>query len=351
MTDKPKFKILCIDGGGIRGILPCIILQEIERRMNKPISSLFDLIAGTSTGGIIALGLTVPNPDNTPKFSPTQLQELYSKTGKLIFKKKFFNIFTQFFSPKYAPDNLEMLLKQYLGDAKLNDALTNVLVPALDTISNKPFYFLTRLAKDTTRHPSENFLMRDIARATSAGPTFFPAKDLDWRDKTLSLVDGGTFANNPSTLAFTEGIELVESTELSKVSKSPTNRVVDPVVIPDADAKPFFLLSLGTGLSEDPISLSDAQRFGSLNWIIRGKIINLVMHGTSEGTHYEMQYILPDYPDGTKRYVRINPTLWKNHGFNDDATDDNINKLIDLGNQTLMDNVALIDQICESLRE
>ena len=128
-------------------------------------------------------------------------------------------------------------------------------------------------------------------------------------------------------------------------------KTVDPVVLPDADATPFFLLSLGTALTEDSISLSDAKKYGMLSWIMGGKIIDLVMNGTSESTHYEMQYVLPDYPDGTKRYVRINPMLWKNHGYIDDTSDDNINRVIDLGNQTVKDNSDLLDKVCERLQE
>ena len=86
----PKIKILTLDGGGIRGILPCAILAELEKRLNKPVSQVFDLMAGTSTGGIIACGLNLPDPGRPgqPKFSAATFGQLYEKDGAKIFKKR-----------------------------------------------------------------------------------------------------------------------------------------------------------------------------------------------------------------------------------------------------------------------
>ena len=80
-------RVLSIDGGGIRGIIPALMLGEIERRTNKPIAELFDLIAGTSTGGILALGLTVPGPDGKPKYCADELVQLYKEEGPRIFHR------------------------------------------------------------------------------------------------------------------------------------------------------------------------------------------------------------------------------------------------------------------------
>ena len=342
-STQPKLKILSIDGGGIRGIIPCVILQEIENRMQRPISSIFHLIAGTSTGGIITVGLTIPDERGLPKYDAKALMNLYAENGDQIFQKRLFKTARQIFYPGYTADSIEGLLKTYFGDWRLKDALTDVLVTSLNTQNLKPFYFLSRLAKQDARQPSENFLMREVARSTSAAPTYFPANGLNWGDAkdTMSLVDGGVFANNPSVLAFTEAIELARETK---------SKDIDAVVTPDADASPFFMLSLGTGQSEKSIPLSRATKMGMLPWIWKGRIINMVMHGVSESTHYQMQYVLPDYPDGTKRYARINPTLWTGHEEMDDVSTGNINALIDMGKQAVKDNTQLLDQICERLQ-
>ncbi len=354
--NKPVLKILCIDGGGIRGIIPCIILQEIEKRMNKPLSEVFDLIAGTSTGGIISVGLTIPDANGKPKLDAGGLLELYTKYGGEIFKKRRFKTVSQLFYPGYSADGLERLLKERYGDTQLKDALTEILITSVDTQTNKPFYFLSRLAKDINYQKTENFLMREVARSTSAAPTFFPANEVKWGKKTLSLVDGGLYANNPSTLAFSEANELwTEIKNQPKKVKSGiagiNDRDLETVVTATIDAAPFFMLSLGTGQSDKPIPYTSAEKWGMLPWIWKGRIIDLVMHSVSESTHYQMQYVLPDYPNGTKRYVRLNTSLTKGHEGMDDTSPSNLNALMDMGHQVVKDNDGLIDIACERLRQ
>src|ERR1051326_2989146 len=82
------FKVLAIDGGGIRGIIPALILEAIEERTNRPISSLFDMLSGTSTGGIIALGLTLPAEDGKPAKSAHDIVNLYEREGRTILDRK-----------------------------------------------------------------------------------------------------------------------------------------------------------------------------------------------------------------------------------------------------------------------
>src|SRR5690242_11078260 len=83
--DRKIFRVLSIDGGGVRGIIPARILEEIEKRTNKPISELFDLIVGNSTGGLIALGLTTPDDENKPKYTAKNILDFYIKNSKNIF--------------------------------------------------------------------------------------------------------------------------------------------------------------------------------------------------------------------------------------------------------------------------
>ena len=82
-----RMNILSIDGGGIRGIIPAIVLAEIEKNTGSKIANLFDLIAGTSTGGILALGLTRPGNDSTPQYSASDLVTLYEEEGRNVFSR------------------------------------------------------------------------------------------------------------------------------------------------------------------------------------------------------------------------------------------------------------------------
>lgn len=129
-------KILSIDGGGVRGIIPAVVLDDIEKRTGKPISELFDLMAGTSVGGMLALGLAVPkNPErqnSAPKYSAKELGESLKRDLPTIFKRPFLlNLpFGQFLYRRYSQRGIESVLENYFGEARLSDALADVLIPS-----------------------------------------------------------------------------------------------------------------------------------------------------------------------------------------------------------------------------
>ena len=116
-------RILAIDGGGIRGVIPARVLMAIEAKTGKRIAELFDLVAGTSTGGILAAGLCVPTPDRTrPKYDASDLFQLYKKYGNEIFNTNWLRrVVSLFFGAQYSPAGLETQLHNYLGDARLAD--------------------------------------------------------------------------------------------------------------------------------------------------------------------------------------------------------------------------------------
>src|SRR5688500_15860256 len=134
--NNPKFRILSIDGGGIRGVIPCLILQYIEEATGRPISDLFNLIAGTSTGGIISVGLTKAEANQQNSFSAEQMLELYVKFGKDIFSDRPRDILSwvsaKLFGKPYDSQDMEQLLERYFGEVKLKDSLAPVLVTTYD---------------------------------------------------------------------------------------------------------------------------------------------------------------------------------------------------------------------------
>lgn len=184
--------VLSIDGGGIRGIIPPLILREIEIRLKKagkarPFSDIFHLIAGTSTGGLIALGLALPksakgearNYIPEPDLSIDDIIELYEKRGQEIFPQGRFNrlrTVAQMFGDKYDEGGIEKILDETFKKATLKDALTNLLITSYETETMQPFCFKNRPSK-TEWQDDENFYMRDAARAATAAPTYFiPAR-------------------------------------------------------------------------------------------------------------------------------------------------------------------------------
>ncbi len=163
-------KILSIDGGGIRGIIPAMVLAAIEERTNKTIAESFDLIAGTSTGGIIALGLTKDDGNGKAQFSANELAELYEKRGKEIFSRSLWKGITSvgtLAEEKYPHQNLEKILEEYFGNEPLGSALINVLISSYDIQNRTPCFF------KSWRDEWKTVEMRHVARATSAAPTYF----------------------------------------------------------------------------------------------------------------------------------------------------------------------------------
>src|SRR5918997_1460582 len=120
---------LAIDGGGIRGLIPALVLAEIERRTGRPMADMVDLVAGTSTGGVLACGLTRPGTDGRPRFSAEELAGIYVEEGPRIFRRGLLKRIASvegWVDERYDDDGLNTALECYLADATLSDALTDV---------------------------------------------------------------------------------------------------------------------------------------------------------------------------------------------------------------------------------
>lgn len=193
------YNILSIDGGGIRGIIPAIWLAEIERRTYRPISDSFQLMAGTSTGGILALGLNTVNKQTTKPYRAHDLLDLYTTKAGSIFTKQF-NVIGKYgiLTPKYSNDGRERLFKEYFGDTELKQARTEVVVPTVDISNLNLTYYFDRHAAIT--NPEKNYKLSDVAMATSSAPTFFPAFKYN---SNRTFIDGGVTENNPVQAALT----------------------------------------------------------------------------------------------------------------------------------------------------
>jgi len=206
--------ILSVDGGGIRGIIPALILAEIEKRARKPISQIFDLMAGTSTGGIVVAGLCKKDDQGDPQYSANDLVELYREYGSYIFKSSFFrqSILSWFNCAQYPHKNIESILEEYFGDDTLQNTLSNLLITSYDIHNNYPFFF-------KSWKEDKNFIkLKDALRATTAAPTYFAPKYLEVKQEKRVLVDGGVFANNPAACAYANSKKLFPNEEIVLVS-------------------------------------------------------------------------------------------------------------------------------------
>lgn len=352
---KPKFKILSIDGGGIRGVIPCTILKFIENQIGGNLCDTFDLIAGTSTGGIITLGLTTDKPGQSYPYYAEEMLALYRENGKLIFEKRqrdFLSVIGSLFGRgigaimdnPYDSANLELLLEAYFGERTLKESKTNVLVTTYDIGKGQPFYFLSRLAEmfEGERNRGD-FMVRNIARSTSAAPTYFePFVTKEKDSDNFAFIDGGVFANNPSILAYGEAKELWKMKRKSTMD-------FEPVVAPIDDDLPFYLLSIGTGLNRQRISGHDAANWRTAEWI-NPLLSSVFMQSVSESTHYTLQHLLPPYENGTPRYQRINVEIPEENSDMDNASKENIDKLCELAENYINENRPALLKVCELLQ-
>ena len=322
MSAKSKFyKILSIDGGGIRGLIAGLILVEIEKRTGKAISELFDFIAGTSTGGILALGLTVPDETTgKAKYSAQEISQLYQRKGQLIFKRNF-KSWLGVFDEKYSSQGLEALLEEYFGEVELKSALADLLITSYDfQQKRRPFFFKSNRAKID---PQRNFKMKFIARATSAAPTYFePFKLMTIPDQHYSLLDGGIFANNPAMCAFAEVMQSHSQADI-------------------------LMISLGTGARNIEIVYEKAINWGLLEWV--RPLIYLMMNGNSETVDYQLREIFSAREGSAYYRLQIDlppePEIQKL----DNVSPANIRNLEKLAGQIINNENNKLDEICSQL--
>lgn len=194
------FKILSIDGGGIKGLYAATLLAQVEDKIGAPIGSYFDMICGTSTGGLIALAITNGIPCR-------ELERFYVENGPVIFpregwvKRKRRQVSQFVTGTKYNNTGLREALVQILSDSKtMADADHLICIPAFNVTKGRPTVFKKPFGP---YHRDGRFTMLEVAMATSAAPTYFPAVQIE----NDQYVDGGIIANNPSLIGFTEAVD------------------------------------------------------------------------------------------------------------------------------------------------
>jgi uncharacterized protein len=268
------YRILSLDGGGIRGLLTAVLLERLEEA-RPGFLARFDLFAGTSTGGILALGLAAG-------LSPSQLASLYEEKGAFVFERglwrRLLGLFYAF-RPKYANANLEQTLLEWLGEDRLDDFLPrHVLIAAFDldnegrslgTRSWKPKFFHNYPGADSDGHERAV----DVALRTSAAPVYFPI--------VQGYIDGGIVANNPSMAALAQVIDGRHA------GQSPDN---------------VALLSLGTGHLPKFLPVHDGE-WGWIQWIKDLRLLQLILEGTASVADYQCRQLLGS------RYHRLDPNL------------------------------------------
>lgn len=287
-------RILSLDGGGIRGLVSCLWLEGVEDALaqaGKPgLLRNFDLIAGSSTGAIVACGLALG-------LQPAKLAELYRQNRHLIFPgmadrlwSRATRMFTQGVSaPRYDAKGLEKVLKKVFGAATLGQAKKPLLVTSYDTIGRKPVVF------KSFKPEHANLPMWEVCRASTAAPTYFPAHAMKVEGRACAMIDGGVVANNPTACAIAEAMR--------------KDARVD-------GAQDLVVLSVGTGERSRPIDLKSAQEWGAIEWAI--PIIDVLFDGNTDAVDYIAQHLVGD------GYFRLQAELMTGLDDLDDVSATNI---------------------------
>ena len=263
------FRILSLDGGGIRGVLAARILQEIERQLGpeRPLHQYFDMIAGTSTGAILAGGLALGKTSQ-------DLIHLYQAHGQTIFpppswfqQLPIVQLFQALFSRcRYSNAGLIQVLKREFGEVTISQIEQPILlILAYDTLYRNTTFF-------TNYHPHlgdrwyDDTPIWEICTSSAAAPTFFPPYELrpynvekfgEWR---FPHIDGGVAANNPSLSALSQAIKIAHSEVVSSTEKA-AHRLSERMQLEDV-----AILSVGTGHMVESFTFETVQKWRLMNW-------------------------------------------------------------------------------------
>ena len=287
-----SYKILSLSGGGYLGLYTISVLEKLEEEFGRPLGQVFDLIAGTSIGGIIALGLSsgVPAKD---------IRKEFEDKGEVIFPNRPLREFVKIAGvpisnlrkSKYSSDALRKVIQKIVGErAKIGDLSTNTIIPAVNLSKGRPQVFKTPHHETFIR--DKHLSVIDVALATSAAPTFFPIHRIGGE----LFADGGLYANSPDRLALHEALHFLEQ-PIDQVS----------------------MLSVGTTTSNFSISNSTNTDMGVGDWMSEQLLIRVLMSAQQASVDDMMKHSLGD------RYVRIDcePSQAQQKGLSLDSASEN----------------------------
>ena len=365
---KKRKTILSIDGGGIRGLIPATILAEIESRAfiyirdringpngpeeeeqrkelnaaldhltqtrketqtgkekkNIPTAELFDMIAGSSTGGILALGLVKKDSEEKPEHLAEDLVKLYTEKGPKIFRRSFWKKATQLLAAKYSSKELRKALDKFFNGARLSQAFCDVIITSYEIKKSIPWFFKSNPPEGKNKE-AYDFSMTDVALATSAAPTYFKPHKMsvtaNGEKYEGKFVDGGIYANHPAMCAFVEA-----RTQCPKAK--------------------ILLVSLGTGAHAPFSRPNQKRRWGIFSWSKRNRLINIIIDGASDTVNYQLDRLLTKLGNG--RFYRLQLDLPKNRADLDNAEQGNLDALQELAKK-LMKTDKKFDDLCDAV--
>lgn len=293
-----KKNILSLDGGGYRGLALLVQLVKFEKKFNgKKYCEMFDYIAGTSTGGIIAVMLSVG-------YTAKEILDLYLIYGEDIFNKEFLRF--GLFKSKYSDKNLNNILDKYLGDKKLSDCKSIILIPSYNVSKREQILFKSNKSNE------KDYKLIDVTRSTASAPTYFDA----WVIDNEYYIDGGLVTNNPSLMVLFEAIK----------NSEPNTR--------------YNLLSFSTGYQNKEIKEKDLNG-GIINGI--DDVIDITLREQSKTVDYILNQIFKTLSQqlvgrNLGSYLRCETEIKLSSGKIDDTSKSNVINMIKDGSNSYEKN-------------
>ncbi|XP_076925749.1 patatin-like protein 2 [Bidens hawaiensis] len=365
-TERPPVNgklitVLSIDGGGIRGLIPAGILDFLETKLKEleedndvRIADYFDVIAGTSTGGLITAMLTAPDkksrdlaPDEKgrPLFAANEIIKFYRQRSHMIFHQDWMvtKIVKSIFGPLYDGKYLRNCIQEHLEDLKLKDTLTNVVIPTFDIKRLQPTIFSSFELKEK---PYMNANLSDICIATSAAPTYLPPHYFETTHKKTTqeeeevvmekthefhLVDGGVAANNPTLIA------------MSEIAKH--QNLGEPKSI---DYQRYLVISIGTGECKPATkyTVHKASKWGFFGWWLNASgsapLVDIFTQASTDMVDFHLSAIFKGLGIQTN-YLRIQESELERTASLDMATMENLDYLDKVAKALLKKRVTTVN--------
>ncbi|KAM0007945.1 putative patatin-like phospholipase domain, Acyl transferase/acyl hydrolase/lysophospholipase [Helianthus debilis subsp. tardiflorus] len=316
--------ILSIDGGGVRGIIPGVILDFLETELQKldgknaRLADYFDVISGTSTGGLVTAMLTTPNEEGRPAFAAKDVKEFYLEHCPKIFPPDNHpfaaatNVIKALSGPKYDGQYLHEIIREKLQDRRLHEAITNIVIPTFDIKHLQPVIFSSYQLKNI---PSLDAKISDICIGTSAAPTYLPSHSFQNEDsegkllREFNLIDGGVVANNPTLAAISE-------------------------------------VSTGSQKFQERYDATKSSSWGVLGWLAGGgstPLVDVFTQASGDMVDYHISTVFQAL-HSAENYLRIqDDTLSGDLASMDLATKENLENLVKVGEELLKKPVTRVN--------
>lgn len=308
--------ILSIDGGGMKGIVSALVLIELEDILKKYTGAntvylvdYFDLIAGTSTGSILAALLLCPNDCNRPKYTASDALNLYLTKGKTMFQTNPLHKLRTLgglIGPKYKNKALVAELNSYFGSVKTAELLKPCLLTSYNMTTRDSLFFNSL---SSLKSEDRNFNLADAVLASTAAPTFFPPSCIkSYNSCEDCLVDGGVFANNPSLCALIEALKLER-----------TKNINDTMV-----------LSIGNVYSAKSYDYNKVKHWGAINWAF--PLLDVLMDASEQTVDYQLNKLYSTL-GVSNQYLRVVANVNENVPSMDDTSQKAIDRLLEIGHE------------------